>query len=486
MKSVQMLAIRFCFSLSFALLATLPVQAAGITGAWDGALDLGVLGETRVTLNANDDPATITSPDRHWSGVKTSLQAARGQIIVSADSIKANFRGQLSRNGETLSGQWTQDGRVRPLTLFKRAAGAGPTWPDVKPLTAAARTPTDTEIREMLRNRILRDHQGVGMVVGVIDSHGRRIVAFGRSDGSDPRPLDGETVFEVGSISKIFTSLLLEEAVSRGQVALNDPAARLAPHGVAIPERDGQKITLIELSTHTSGLPDDNDLWERDPVQPYRHYDVARFFDLVGQTKLSRSPGKEFEYSNIGASLLGQLLSLKEGKTYAQLIHDRITAPLGMRSTAVAPTPGTRAAIGHDAALKPVAPFMAQAFDPAGGIRSNADDMLTFLGAELGFVNTPLAQTLRAQWSSVRGPSINPRVRQSLGWAVTLRPEGEIIWHNGGTPGFRSFAGFNPKTGVGVVVLSNASTGNLGPEDIGLRVLDATEPLDVPAPARDK
>ena len=108
--------------------------------------------------------------------------------------------------------------------------------------------------------------------------------------------------------------------------------------------------------------------------------------------------------------------------------------------------------------------------------------MLTFLGAELGYVKTPLSPAMKAQWSIVRRPAINPRVQAALDWVVTLRPEGEIIWHNGSTTGFRSFAGFNPKTGVGVVVLSNALMEHLGPDDIGLHLLDPATPLDVPAP----
>jgi CubicO group peptidase (beta-lactamase class C family) len=201
---------------------------------------------------------------------------------------------------------------------------------------------------------------------------------------------------------------------------------------------------------------------------------------------LSHSPGTAYDYSNIGGSVLGQLLALNAGIPYGRLVRDQITIPLGMSATTLAPPAGARVAVGHNAALKPVPPFDAQAYDPAGGLRSTADDMLTFLGAELGYVKTPLAPALRAQWTTLRRPAINPRVEAALGWAVTLRPEGEIIWHNGGTPGFRTFAGFNPKSGVGVVVLSNAYGTRLGPDDIGLHLLDPNAPLDVLAPAADR
>lgn len=484
MMSGHTLLLRICLSTLFALLPAVSGHAAGIDGTWDGTLDMGILGEARISVEAKGGIASITSPDQHWSGVKASVAEAGGRTTLSADSISATFRGEPSRDGKALAGSWTQSGRVRPLELRRRAAYAAPAWPDLSPVRIPVHTLSDAEIKAMLRRRILLEHQGVGMVVGVIDSRGRRVIAFGRSDVSDPRPLDGKTVFEIGSISKVFTSLLLEEGVVRGELALDDPASHFAPQGVVIPQSGGRQITLVDLSTHTSGLPDDDkDFWGKNPDRPSAHYDVARLFRFVSRVRLSHSPGTAYDYSNIGGSVLGQLLALKAGEPYGRLVRDRITIPLGMNATTLAPPPGAPVAIGHNAEMKAVPPFDAQAYDPAGGLRSTADDMLTFLGAELGYVRTPLAPAMRAQWSTVRRPAINAHIKVALGWHVTLRPEGEIIWHNGGTPGFRTFAGFNPKMGVGVVVLSNTNTGRLGPDDIGLHLLDPAAPLDVPAPA---
>ena len=486
MISGRTLLLQICFSTFFALLPAVAGHAASIDGTWDGTLDLGILGEARISVVAKNGSASIMSPDQNWSGVKATIAEAGGRTTLNAASISAAFQGESSRDGKALAGNWTQSGRVRPFVLRRRAAGAVPAWPDLSPVLIPVQTFSDAEIKTMLRRRILLEHQGVGMVVGVIDSRGRRIIAFGRSDASDPRPLDGKTVFEVGSISKVFTSLLLEEGVVRGELALDDLASRFAPNGVVIPQSGGRQITLVDLSTHTSGLPeDDDDFWGKNPDHPSAHYDVARLFRFLGQAKLSHIPATAFDYSNFGTSVLGQLLALKAGEPYGQLVREQITILLGMDATTVAPPAGAPVAVGHNAALKPVPPFDAQAYDPAGGLRSTANDMLTFLGAELGYVKTPLAPAMRAEWNTVRRPAINPRVETALGWSVTLRPEGEIIWHNGGTQGFRTFAGFNPKTGVGVVVLSNTNTGRLGPDDIGLHLLDPAAPLDVPAPATD-
>ncbi len=478
------LLLRICLSTLFALLPAVSAHAAGIDGTWDGTLDIGILGEARISVESKSDTASITSPDQHWNGVKATVIEAGGRTTLNASSISATFRGEPSRDGKTLAGSWTQSGRVRPLVLHRRPVGAALAWHDLSPVRILVHTFNDAEIKAMLYRRIFLEHQGVGMVVGVIDSRGRRVIAFGRSDASDPRPLDGKTVFEIGSISKVFTSLLLEDGVVRGELALDDPVSRFAPPGVVIPQSGGRQIRLVDLSTHTSGLPDDDeDFWGKNPDHPSGHYDVARLFRFVSQVKLSHSPGTAYDYSNIGGSVLGQLLAVKAGEPYGRLIRDRITIPLGMNSTTLAPPAGAPLAVGHNAALKAVPPFDAQAYDPAGGLRSTADDMLIFLGAELGYTKTSLAPALRAQWSTVRRPAINPGVEVALGWHVTLRPEGEIIWHNGGTPGFRTFAGFNPKTGVGVVVLSNTNAARLGPDDIGLHLLDPAAPLDVPAPA---
>ena len=124
-----------------------------------------------------------------------------------------------------------------------------------RPPVAPWETPSDADIRKILVERIDVQHQGVGIVVGVIDRHGRRIISYGVSDQGDPRPLDGQTVFEIGSMTKVFTSLLLADMVHRGELSLTDPAVKYLPTGVTLPERGRKQIELIDLATHTSGLP---------------------------------------------------------------------------------------------------------------------------------------------------------------------------------------------------------------------------------------
>src|SRR5215468_6447510 len=129
--------------------------------------------------------------------------------------------------------------------------------------------PGTDEIREILARRVDQQKQAVGIVVGVIEPNGRRVVAYGNLAKGDPRTLDGDTIFEIGSVTKVFTSLLLADMVNRNEVALDDPAAKYLPEHVKMPERNGKSITLLDLATHSSGLPPLPNLKPNDHLNPY-------------------------------------------------------------------------------------------------------------------------------------------------------------------------------------------------------------------------
>src|SRR5438552_3667921 len=159
---------------------------------------------------------------------------------------------------------------IKSLVLFALTFGA-------VCAAAAAQSPSpvppNEEIRKILVQRIDEAKQGVGIVVGVIESNGRRIVSYGALAKGDKRPLDGDTVFEIGSITKVFTSLLLSDMVQRGELALNDPIAKYLPSSVKVPDRGSRAITLQDLSTHTSGLPRmPTNFNPKDAANPYADY----------------------------------------------------------------------------------------------------------------------------------------------------------------------------------------------------------------------
>jgi D-alanyl-D-alanine-carboxypeptidase/D-alanyl-D-alanine-endopeptidase len=147
-----------------------------------------------------------------------------------------------------------------------------------------------SDIQDILVERIDVRQQSVGMVVGVIDDAERRVVAYGVLNQGDPRVLDGDTVFEIGSVTKVFTSLLLADMVGRGEVALHDPVAAFVPDGVKIPARGGQQITLQDLANQTSGLPRlPSNLKPKDPTNPYADYSAERLWQLTGVPEATQS-----------------------------------------------------------------------------------------------------------------------------------------------------------------------------------------------------
>lgn len=340
---------------------------------------------------------------------------------------------------------------------------------------------SDSEIRQILVDRIDGEHQGVGIVVGVIGPEGRRVISYGHLEKGDPRSLDGDTVFEIGSATKVFTSLLLADMVQRGEVALDDPVAKYLPPGVKMPERNGRVITLVDLATHTSGLPRlPANLKPKDPANPYADYSVDQLYQFLSGYQLTRDIGSQYEYSNLGGGLLGHVLARRAGMDYEGLVRSRICDPLGMDNTRVTLTPEMKArlAIGHNQGLESVENWDFLTLAGAGALRSTANDMLTFLAANLGYLKSPLAPAMAATLN-VRRPTGQPGLEVALGWHIWTTNGKEIVWHNGGTGGYRSFIGFDQKARIGVVVLSNTFTA-VGADDVGRHLLDANVPLMKP------
>lgn len=338
--------------------------------------------------------------------------------------------------------------------------------------------PGADEIREILAKRVDQQKQAVGIVAGVIDPNGRRVVAHGNLAMADPRPLDKDTIFEIGSVTKVFTSLVLADMVIRKEVALDDPAAKYLPETVRMPERNGKSITLLDLATHSSGLPP-----LPGNLKPGAPFSVEDLYQFLSGFALPRDPGSEYEYSNLGAGLLGHLLACRAGTGYESLIRSRIARPLNMPDTGItlSSSMNQRMATGHTGMLTPVANSDLPApLAGAGALRSSANDMLTFLEAFLGYRDSPLAPAIKAMLD-VRRPAGQATI--GLGWLIMPVHGRAVVGHNGATGGFRSFVAYDPKERIGVVLLSNASTAT-GIDDIGFHLLNPNAPLADPEPPK--
>ncbi|MBB6464270.1 CubicO group peptidase (beta-lactamase class C family) [Aminobacter lissarensis] len=341
--------------------------------------------------------------------------------------------------------------------------------------------PSIAEIKRILVKRIDEQRQSVGIVVGTFGPEGRHIVSHGNFGAYYARPVDADTGFEIGSITKVFTTLLLAEMAGRGEVGLDDPVAMHLPATVHMAQRNGREVTLTDLATHTSGLPRlPENMAPSDDDNPYADYSVEQMYAFLAAYELPRDIGSEYEYSNLGMGLLGHVLARRAGMSYGALIRERILAPLDMRSTADTPAVymKSRLANGHDAQLMPVLNWDLPTLAGAGALLSTADDMLNFVEMLVDAPASPLHAAL-ATTLAIRRPTGTEGDETGLGWVISGSGDDQIVWHNGGTGGYRSYLGFMPAKGVGVVALSNTST-EAGVDDIGRHLLNSKNPLAEP------
>ena len=338
---------------------------------------------------------------------------------------------------------------------------------------ASAISPADMQVK---LDNFINGGPG-GIAVAWVDADGVAFFQSGTFSAGDPRPITPDTQFELGSVTKVFTALLLVESERLGKVSRLDPAAKylLAPDDPA--QKALAKITLLSLATHTSGLP-------RLPVNigtnpdgnpdPYASYDRSKLVEALRVHGPVAPVGRSMAYSNFGVAVLGEALAAAWGTTYAEALRVHILDPLGMKATTVGLAglpPSADLAPGH-ASGKTVPNWTFQSFAPAGALRSSARDMALFLTACLGKNGTPLRSAFDATLQPQRTAE-ETGGHIGLAWLLTDDPEVPLAWHNGATAGSHTFVAFSPKTGAGIAILSNIQ---LGSETLGFGLLSAKAP----------
>jgi D-alanyl-D-alanine-carboxypeptidase/D-alanyl-D-alanine-endopeptidase len=362
-----------------------------------------------------------------------------------------------------------------------REPGPGTPAPDAGPTPAA--TPSHREAVEALVAPLLDGEWVAGLAIGLVTPDGDEFYGYGRTGEENPAVPGPDTLFELGSVTKVFTALLLAREVVEGRLALDQPLASLLPAGVVLPERDGAAITLEQLATHTSGLPRmPDDFAPADPLNPYADLSWERLAAFLARYELPRAPGVLYEYSNLGAGLLGDALARHAGTTYEALLGERILGPLGLGDTAIALSDDQRRrmAQGHDADGNPVPAWDFLGLAGAGALRTTVADLTLFLHRQLD-AGGPLAEAIAL--TQVRRHDDDSDGGVALGWHVGSSGR---LWHNGGTGGFHSFVAFDPERKLGVAVL--ASTGTFLVDAVGASLLallvGEDVPLELPPTAR--
>lgn len=357
----------------------------------------------------------------------------------------------------------------------------------------------------------LEKKENINLVVGVIDREDKSVLGFGQLEDSSSDVPNGDTIFEIGSITKVFTATLLSILVENKRIELKTPIKNLKKEYEHIPE----KITIEKLATHTSGLPRlPNNFMKLEKMDVENPYDFYKPEDLeTYMQNYNRYPERtlgKISYSNLGFGLLGQIISYQLKQPYEEAIIKNICNPLGLLNTLITMTNEQKArlAIGRSPRGKPVKNWDFSVLEGAGALKSSANDLLEFLTANLQISSSPLKKaiarthelkckffaspvgfqkllrighclSLVAQYPS--GPLVKvQRKGVALGWFVSLLPSISkyVYWHNGGTGGYRSFCGFVKDTNTGVVVLSNYSEGifdtfrKYSVDTIGFKILE--------------
>ncbi len=300
---------------------------------------------------------------------------------------------------------------------------------------------------------------------------------YGNTLLENGQPVNENTIYEIGSISKVFTTILLADEIWKGNMELIDPISKYLPETVSVPTRGEKVITLKDLATHTSGLPRmPTNFNPKDRLNPFADYTVEQLYEFLSAYKLERDIGSLYEYSNLGMGLLGHILELHTGKSYEELVVQRIAKPLGMDDTQIVFTDRMkkRLAYGYNEQLERTSNWDITSLAGAGAIRSSTSDMVKFIKANMSNSDSSLNKAMKLSHKIAFTDTTN---NFNIGLAWHFANNGSITWHNGGTGGYRAFSGFNSDTNEGVVVLTNST---FTTDAIGLKVLGQDINLELP------
>jgi CubicO group peptidase (beta-lactamase class C family) len=442
-----------------------------LTGIWLGTLPTPGKGlRLQLHLDLSKTPAgcALDSLDQHADGIPCeNVVAAASTVSFDVGAVHGKLAGTVSADGNTIDGTWTQGPLSLPLVLTRQATAiAAPQEaldPAMPPVAVAdLRAVLDADLASALARGELAPATGAGITVGVYAHGARSVLPYGAAKA--------DSVFEIGSITKTFTGLLLAQMAEQKRVRLDEPVRALLPPGTVDPPASGAEITLLDLSAQRSGMPHlPDNLKPADVSNPYVDYDAKALYAFLKTHGVAR-PGKpEFGYSNLGVGLLGQALADRAGTSYEALLKREVLGPLGMRDTAVKLTPSMKARFlpGHDVEHKPAGAWDFDALAGAGAIRSTAADMLTYLEAQLHADHLPAAARATPEGKTLPAAiAASHEVRDGAGDGMHVAlnwlrvDETGSYWHNGGTAGYSAFAVFNPEKDFAVVVLCNTGPGS--------------------------
>ena len=337
--------------------------------------------------------------------------------------------------------------------------------------SAFCQLPEDS-IRSIIKEAVA-SKRSKSIIIGIIDSGGRKFFSEGIISDQNPNQPDSNTLFEIGSITKIFTALALADMSLKHQLNLNDPISKFLPKTVKTPSRNGKEISLLSLASHTSTFPRfPYNIDPKDQDDAFNDYTKEKLYEYISHFQPDIDIDAKWRYSNTAYGLLGGILtSVSRQKNYELMIIEKICKPLSMSSTVISLTPSLKenTAIGHTEYGQPVPFLNLGALEGAGAFRSNVNDLLTFAAANLGFIKSDLMPAMELSHQKQIKKESSGIDYATMGWTLWDSEGRTILFKDGGTPGYRTFLGIDKQKKFGVVVLSNS---NNGVTDIGTHILD--------------
>ena len=449
-------------------------KPSAVDGVWLGTLKPGG-NELRIQLQVKSDRqgnefCTLDSLDQQAMGLECAKVKFTGMSFTfDVPSVHGHYEGKLAADGNSLTGSWSQ-GTPLPLD-FSRQAKALELPPVAPPVYESAEPPVSAEDMERvmqrdlgtaLKNGRFAPGTGVGVSIGVV-THGKFCVFSLGAAYPD-------SIFEIGSITKTFTGLILAQMVQQGTVKYEDPVRELLPAGT-ISKPTGSEITLLDLATQHSGLPRMPDNFApANKANPYADYDAPRLYAFLRKQGVGKTGQPAYLYSNVGYGLLGQVLAVRSGMKYPDLLKKEVSDPLNLVDTTVILSAAQQARFmqGHDGDGNGAHAWDLDALAGAGAIRSTAVDMVAYLEANLHpdvlklMSSSREARTLPAAIKDSHELRADAMGGQKIGLAWNYIPETGTYWHNGATGGYSSYAFFNPKADYAGVVLLNETIGEMG------------------------
>lgn len=352
-------------------------------------------------------------------------------------------------------------------------------------------------LKNLLKDIVDNNKTNAAFVVGLVDPNGTQFYGYGNMSTANNTTVDKNTIFAIGSNTKVITAILLADMVKDGLINLDDPIEKYIPSNMTVPQYKGHKITIEDLATHTSGLPEfpanyctsfqkvnpqtPSDIIQNqlDLMNCTKKYTFDQFYQGLSNTTISREPGTKLEYSTFGSALLGNILvSKSNSSSYEELLKKKILNVLGMNDTSInlSEAQKSRLAIGHLYGQELPLFNISNPIVPGGGLYSSASDMLKFLSANLGLIKTKLDKPMQESHLillesgltipnnkivSIENVTDSVGLYIGLGWFVTTDFGNEIIWHNGATGGgYNAFMAFNPATDRGIMILCSSAVDN--------------------------